>query len=206
MVPRDDIAQRALACVACHGKQGQASADGYFPRIAGKPSGYLYNQLINFREGRRRYPAMTYLVAHLSDDYLREMSDYFAALHPPYSAPTVPKASLQALARGRQLALDGDRVRNIPACVSCHGASLSGVLPAIPGLLGLPPDYIAAQFGAWRTGARQAAKPDCMLDVSRRMTADDIGAVAAWLASQPVPAGIAPALAHQLPVACGSAQ
>jgi cytochrome c553 len=202
---RDDIAQRVLACVACHGKQGQASADGYFPRIAGKPSGYLYNQLLNFREGRRSYPAMSYLVAHLSNDYLREMADYFSALQPPYSLPASPKGSAQALARGRQLAREGERAPNIPACVSCHGARLTGVLPAIPGLLGLPQDYIVAQIGAWRTGARHAASPDCMLDVSRRMTADDIGAVAAWLASQPMPVETSPAPFLILPVECGTA-
>ena len=42
-----------------------------------KPAGYLFNQLVNFREQRRRYPFMNYIVAHLSDDYLREMGEYF---------------------------------------------------------------------------------------------------------------------------------
>jgi cytochrome c553 len=49
----DTIAQRSLACAACHGKEGRATSEGYFPRIAGKPAGYLYNQLRNFHEGRR---------------------------------------------------------------------------------------------------------------------------------------------------------
>ena len=83
----DSIAQRAAACVACHGKEGRATSEGYFPRIAGKPEAYLYIQLLNFRDGKRQYPAMTHMVAHLSDGYLREMSAYFAAQHPPYPAP-----------------------------------------------------------------------------------------------------------------------
>ncbi|MEO6917425.1 MAG: c-type cytochrome, partial [Collimonas sp.] len=58
----DTIKQRLTACTACHGEQGRATSDGYYPRIAGKPAGYLYNQLHNFREGRRQYPMMTYLV------------------------------------------------------------------------------------------------------------------------------------------------
>ena len=37
----DTIAQRALACTACHGPQGRAAPDGYYPRLAGKPAGYL---------------------------------------------------------------------------------------------------------------------------------------------------------------------
>jgi cytochrome c553 len=203
---RDDIATRALACAACHGKEGRASNDGFFPRIAGKPAGYLYQQLLNFREGRRRYPAMNYLVAHLSDDYLREMAGYFAALHPPYPAARAPEASPSELEAGRQLVLHGDQPRGIPACVACHGARLTGVQPAIPGLLGLPRDYLSAQFGAWKTGARRAAEPDCMRHTSGLLTPQDIRAVAAWLSSQPPPANMAPAasLPGKLPLACGS--
>ena len=39
----DSIAQRTLACTACHGDQGRAGPDGFYPRLAGKPAGYLYN-------------------------------------------------------------------------------------------------------------------------------------------------------------------
>ena len=48
------MAERVRACTACHGKEGRATSDGYYPRIAGKPAGYLYNQLVNFRDGRRQ--------------------------------------------------------------------------------------------------------------------------------------------------------
>ncbi|MBC7445185.1 MAG: c-type cytochrome, partial [Polaromonas sp.] len=34
----DSMAQRTLACTACHGPQGRAAADGYYPRLAGKPA------------------------------------------------------------------------------------------------------------------------------------------------------------------------
>ncbi len=52
--PQDTLSQRVLACTACHGQEGRAAPDGYHPRIAGKPAQYLFNQLVNFREGRRR--------------------------------------------------------------------------------------------------------------------------------------------------------
>ena len=67
----DSMAQRTLACTACHGDQGRAGPDGYYPRIAGKPAGYLYNQLLNFREGRRHYALMTGLLDPLSNAYLK---------------------------------------------------------------------------------------------------------------------------------------
>jgi cytochrome c553 len=205
-VAPDTIAQRALACAACHGKEGRATREGYFPRIAGKPPGYLYNQLVNFREGRRQYPLMTYMVAHLSDEYLEEIAHYFGGLHLPYPAPEPAAAGPAILERGRALVQQGDVGRKIPACVACHGTRLTGALPAIPSLVGLPRDYLNSQFGAWQSGARKAAPPDCMAEISRKLTAEDVGAITSWLAAQPVPADMRPiaAGAVTLPLPCGS--
>lgn len=202
----DTIAQRAVACTACHGQEGRAASDGFYPRIAGKPAGYLYNQLVNFREGRRRYPLMIYMVDHLSDDYLHEIADYFANLHPPYPPPQPTTATPAVLERGRQLVFSGDTAKQVPACVACHGQGLTGALPSIPGLLGLPRDYLNAQFGAWKNGTRHAAAPDCMAQIAARLSDQDMSAAAAWLAAQPMPAGAAPAaaLTQKLPLACGS--
>ncbi|MBB6563407.1 cytochrome c553 [Acidovorax soli] len=199
------MAPRVLACVTCHGKEGRATQEGYFPRIAGKPAGYLANQLLNFREGRRSYPQMTSLIEHLTDDYLREMAAHFAALDLPYPPPPAPQAPPATLERGRLLVQQGDAARNIPACVQCHGPAMTGVNPFIPGLLGLPRDYLNSQLGAWKTGQRRAHAPDCMADIARQLTPDDVSAVSAWLAAQPVPGGGKPAasLAGTMPMRCG---
>ncbi|MDB5842307.1 MAG: c-type cytochrome [Herminiimonas sp.] len=204
-VVRDPMAQRVQACAACHGKEGRATNDGYFPRIAGKPAGYLYNQLLNFREGRRTYPLMTYMVDHLSDAYLMEMAQYFANLHPPYPPPQAVDASAATLERGRVLAVSGDPSRNVPACIACHGSKLTGVAPAIPGLTGLPRDYLNSQLGSWKSGVRRAAAPDCMAQIAARLAPADISAVSAWLASQPVDSSGAPAPSApgKLPIPCG---
>ncbi|WP_020654908.1 c-type cytochrome [Massilia niastensis] len=206
----DTLAQRLLACTSCHARvdaRGNPVNDSYFPRIAGKPAGYLYNQLLNFREGRRQYPLMTYLVDHLPDDYLREIAGHFASQHPPAPRPAPVDATARLLARGRQLVFDGDAARKLPACVACHGQRLTGVEPAIPGLLGLPRDYVNAQFGAWRNGVRRAHAPDCMAQVTSRLSLEDVAAVSGWLAAQPAPADARPAaaIARPLPLACGSA-
>ena len=204
-VPVSSMSSRVLACTACHGKEGRATPDGYFPRIAGKPAGYLANQLLNFRDGRRSYPQMTYLIEHLTDDYLREMAEHFAALDLPYPPPPAPQAPAAVLEQGRKLVQGGDGARNIPACVGCHGAAMTGVTPSIPGLLGLPRDYLNSQLGAWKTGQRRAHLPDCMADVARQLTPDDVSAVSAWLAAQPVAAGGKPArtLPAAMPARCG---
>jgi cytochrome c553 len=206
------MAERTQACTACHGPQGRAGPDGYYPRLAGKPAGYLYNQLRNFKDGRRHYALMEGLLAPLSDDYLREMAEYFSKLTPPYPRPLPSAADPVALVRGRALAMNGDAALNLPACVQCHGQALTGVMPATPGLLGLPRDYLNAQLGGWQTGQRHAYAPDCMADVARKLSPQDVNAVALWLATQPVPDPAHPATARptrtpgQLPLPlCGNA-
>jgi cytochrome c553 len=198
------MAERTAACAACHGKQGRAASAGTFPRIAGKPQAYLYQQLLAFRDGRRTHPQMGYLLAMLSDAYLNDMAAHFAGQHPPYPAPQAASAPAPLMARGRRLVFEGDPGRRIPACVACHGEQLAGVLPAIPGLLGLPRDYLNLQFGAWRNGTRSGAPPDCMAAVANRLSREDVAAVAAWLAGQSVPARYAPAAAlpAPLPLSC----
>jgi cytochrome c553 len=202
----DAMAKRVLACTTCHGKEGRATSEGYFPRIAGKPAGYLYNQLVNFREGRRTYAPMTYLIDHLSDAYLLEIAQHFASLELPYPPPQTRGASPEVLARGRALVFDGVRDREIPACAQCHGKALTGVKPAVPGLLGLPRDYLNGQLGAWQTRQRHAAAPDCMAAIAGKLTTQEIDEISTFLSSQPVPADSRPASAHAgpLPITCGS--
>lgn len=200
----DDLAPRVQACAACHGKAGRATPHGYYPRIAGKPAGYLFNQLVAFRDGRRHNGEMALLIEHLSDDYLREIAAYYAGRHPPYPPPEPATAEAATLDRGRVLVLQGDAARQLPACNACHGAELLGIEPAIPGVVGLPRDYLAAQLGAWRSGTRRAMAPDCMAQLAQRLSAEDIAAVTAWLSSQPVSA-LAPQPRRQgaLPLDCG---
>ena len=210
----DNIEQRVKACVVCHGDQGRSTNQGYFPRIAGKPAGYLFNQLLNFRERKRTYPQMNYLVAHLSDAYLQEMAHYFATQNPPYAAPLPSAASTTVLERGKALVMQGDKQRALPACVSCHGDRLTGKAPFVPGLLGLPRDYLVSQLGAWQTGNRRAHAPDCMAQLAKKLRAEDIEAVSTWLANQAIPQDTkpAPARASQTtaatpwPMQCGSIQ
>ncbi len=203
--PRDTIAQRVAPCVICHGAEGRASNQGYLPRIAGKPEGYLHRQLLHFRDGQRGHAQMRYLLERQSDDYLAEMAAYFASLSLPHPPPLPPQAGAAALARGERLVFQGAPDQGIPACAACHGAELTGVAPDIPGLLGLPYDYLASQFGHWRSGLRRADAPDCMADIASRMALADIEAAAAWLAAQPVPvqAQAAPRLPAPLPLDCG---
>lgn len=185
----DTLQQRIAACTACHGERGEGSpGSGFFPRLAGKPAGYLVRQLQDFQNGLRKYAPMEYTVRQLSPAYMREIAEYFSAQQVPYSHSPVPSVSAATLQRGDQLISKGDPTRKIPACTSCHGSQLTGVEPSTPGLVGLPYDYLSAQLGSWRTHTRATVAPDCMALVANRLSNSDITAVAASLASRPLPA------------------
>jgi len=205
----DTMAERVKPCVICHAQEGRVGADAYYPRIAGKPEGYLYNQLRNFRDGRRYYRPMAVLLENLSDQYLMEMAGYFSALKQAYPPPERMVLTPEEIKLARKLINEGDVARKIPACKECHGKELMGTAPFIPGLLGLPRPYMIAQFGAWRSGGlmrRQSA--DCMSEIAKQLTAQETTAVAAWLAAQPAPANTRPdtGLSAEMSRRCGIIQ
>jgi cytochrome c553 len=149
---------------------------------------------------------MNFLLAYLPDEYFKKMADYYANLSVPYENPALPTVGPDILKRGQTLAMQGDAARQIPPCMACHNPNFTGREPGIPGLIGLHADYISAQLGAWRYGTRTAVAPDCMQLVAARLTEADVAAVAAWLASRPIPADTRP-LKHsteRLPLTCGS--
>jgi cytochrome c553 len=183
----DTMEERVKPCVVCHGPEDKNGRDAYYPRIAGKPEGYIFNQLRNFRDGRRHYQPMAVLLEGLPDRYLREIAGYFASLKQAFPPPEPMRASPVKIELARKLVIRGDPARKIPGCVECHGNDLMGTAPFIPGLLGLPRVYIMAQFGNWQHGGMMRGQtPDCMSEIAKQLTANEANIVAAWLAAQPV--------------------
>lgn len=183
----DTLEQRVKPCIICHGDEDRAGRDAYYPRIAGKPAGYLFNQLRNFRDGKRYYQAMAILLENLSDDYLLEIARYFSSLKYPYPQPVANTLSSEETKSAETLIHSGDPERDIPACSACHGKALTGTKPFIPSLLGLPHAYLAAQFGGWRNGGiMRGQTPDCMSEIAKKMTQEEVNALAVWLPTQPV--------------------
>lgn len=191
-LPSDPMARRALACTACHGEQGRSSPMGYVPRLAGKPEGYLFDQMRAFRDGRRRHEGMARLMENLDDSALRAFASHFASIDLPYPPPAAKVLPAAAAERAARIVRSGLPEADVPACTACHGERLTGVAPLVPGLLGLPRDYLVGQLAAWRSGARIARVPDCMAVLARRLPRDDVAALADWLAAQPVPADSRP--------------
>ncbi|MCX7562132.1 cytochrome c4 [Xanthomonadaceae bacterium XH05] len=203
----DAMTERLAACAACHGARGEGTPGAeYYPHLAGKPAGYLFVQMQGFRDGRRHYPQMVYLMRNWDDAWLWRIADFYSS-QPMTTLDHAPPAALppEQRARAMQLVHEGDAARGLPACTRCHGAHLEGREPGIPALAGLPVDYLIAQLGGWLTGARHSLEPDCMSQVVQHLQPGDIRLVSTYLAglvpdldSRPMPASDEP-----LPLACG---
>ncbi|MBL79110.1 MAG: cytochrome C [Nitrosomonadaceae bacterium] len=183
----DTMEERVKACTICHNNKDRIGRDAYYPRIAGKPAGYIFNQLKHFRDGRRYYQPMAILLENMSDEYMLEIAHYFSSLQLPYPPPEEISMQPEEIEHINMLIRLGDLDRSIPACQSCHGKLLMGIKPFIPGLLGLPLAYISAQFGSWRNGGLMRGQDsNCMSEIANLLTDKEVVAIAKWLAMQPV--------------------
>lgn len=67
------------ACVACHGADGVAQIEDA-PNLAGENTIYIDTQLKAFRSGKRTHPIMSEIAAGLSDQEIRAVAEWYAAI------------------------------------------------------------------------------------------------------------------------------
>ena len=192
-ITRQGNGKGAPPCMACHGVDGAGQTASGNPRLAGINAGYLQKQLDDFASGARSNPIMQANATALSEDERHALALYYSKLPLP-PALAKPAAALPAAdSLGAQLATRGRWSSGVPACVQCHGPGGVGVGAHFPPLAGQPSAYIAAQLMAWQQGTRHNDPLQLMQHLSATLSAQDIQAVAAWFAAQPLPAaGAAP--------------
>lgn len=164
-------------CKECHNPDGNSTVAEY-PRLGGQQAAYLYKQLRDFRDGRRRNVIMQALTQELGDAELANVSAHFAAQPAMKGNP----ASTNAL--GRSLFEQGDGARGIPACSACHGADGKGrvagslVYPAIGGQHRF---YLRGQLQDWRSDIRRNSADGVMNQIAKSLGDKDIEALADYL-------------------------
>lgn len=171
----------AIACMTCHGAQGEGLAMAGYPAVAEMPSGYLAKQVQDFKAGTRKHPVMDGIAAALTPEELEAASVYMQA----FTAPEIPEItrSTQPTDLGSRLALRGDWSRNIPECIACHGPSGVGVGDTFPRLAGQSELYIVNQMNAWKNGTRQNDEADLMGHIARELNDEEIQAVAVYFSN-----------------------
>ncbi|MDO6695085.1 cytochrome c [Aliiglaciecola sp. 3_MG-2023] len=166
-------------CAACHGMQGEGNQMAGFPRLAGLSQGYLVKQLNDYIEGRRISQIMAPNVNDLTSEQVEEVATYYANLPVTKSeALTVDPSGI-----GKILVESGDWHNYLPPCASCHGVDSAGVGAVFPALAGQHATYIMQQLQDWKTGTRNNDPLGLMSNIAKRLSDEQIQAVAHYLTS-----------------------
>ena len=177
-------ATKGVVCSACHGPNGNSTSPEW-PRLAGQNAVYIVEQLRLFRSGVRNNPVMKPLASTLSDQDIDDIAVYYQA-----QTPVGLEADPSYWQAGEALYLRGDRAREVPACVACHGPVGRGNLAAgYPALRAQQSVYVVKQLNDYANGTRYTgANPETasrngpmMFAVARRLSPEQIRNVASYV-------------------------
>jgi cytochrome c553 len=161
--------KKAEACIACHGPNGN-STNPQFPILAGQTARYLYLQLRDFKEGRRKEPGMGPFVAKLSREDMLDLSAFFAAQRLRAPAFRVDEA------RSRRGKAKADET----LCTMCHLGGFMGQ-NEIPRVAGQHYQYIVKQLKDFKS-YRRTNDAGNMTSVARTLSDRDIEDLGHYLA------------------------
>ena len=180
--PAASAAAAAPPCEACHGVHGEGMAAAHVPRIAGQSADYLQKQLDDYAEGTRDNPIMRNFAKALSGQQRAKFAARYAAMSARYIPQAKPPIAVH-LARGHQLAFQGDEAKRVQACNACHGPDGVGVPHAAPYLAGQSAEFLASALKAFKDGTRKNDAGELMRSVAERLDDADIAAVTGYFAS-----------------------
>lgn len=171
--------KKVIVCAACHGAEGK-SVNPEWPNLAGQHARYLLKQMHDYQQKQGRVNAvMSSILVDLSSEEMAELADYYERLPQALS-----EAAQQPLQKGEQLYRMGDFEKRIASCITCHGPKGTGNSGAgFPSLVGQHPEYLILQMQQFKSGIRRNDLNGVMQDACKKMTLDDMVAVANYLAT-----------------------
>src|SRR6476659_8080440 len=162
--------EKAELCAGCHGDAGISQTEN-IPSLAAQPDQFIQWQLVFFRAGSRKNEQMQPIAEEITNEDVRTLGAYFAAMTPPKAAedkdPDLSK-------KGAQVAV-GCR------CASCHTDSFAGT-KAVARLAGQREEYLVKSLRDYKTSQRVGGGGAAMADVAYHMSDEEITAVAHYLA------------------------
>ena len=164
------FAVKAELCAGCHGEDGVSQMEN-MPSLAGQLDQFIQWQLVYFRAGSRKNEQMQPIVDDLSNEDIRTLGAYFAAL-PPFKG--APDDNPDLSAKGKQAAA-GRR------CASCHTDTYVGT-KAVARLAGQREEYLVKALHDYKSGARSGGAGAAMTDVAYPLSDEEITALAHYLA------------------------
>ncbi len=162
-------------CSACHGPAGVSKMDGV-PSLAGEPDFFTEYQLLYFRGETRKNEQMMAVARDLTDDDIRDLGAYYAALPGP-PAPIDPDPDPALTKEGAALVKDRQ-------CAQCHMNTFVGQ-GEIGRLAGQREEAIVKALHDYQHGARRGRGNVIMPEIAYSLNDDDIKALAHFMSRQP---------------------
>ena len=166
----ETIEEKATLCAACHGEAG-IPPDPKFPNIWGQHTGYLFIQLKDLKEGRRKNEVMAPIVAEMSKDDMLAYAEYFAGKEWPRTGYSV---SAEDAGKANPIEVAGQ-------CTACHLEGYVGD-SAVPRLAGQNPDYLTKTTKDFKT--RERGNNAFMTDMLASFSDADIALMSRFTAGQ----------------------
>jgi cytochrome c553 len=167
----NDVKEKAAVCSGCHGEAGISQTEN-IPSLAGQPDQFIQWQLVFFRGGSRKNEQMQLIAEQVSNEDVRTLGAYFAALTPPKT--TTPDDNPDLSKKGAQAAA-GRR------CASCHTDNYEGT-KAVARLAGQREEYLLKSLHDYKSGVRSGGAWAAMTDVAYPLSEEEITALAHYLA------------------------
>ena len=187
--------QKAAACMACHGPDGNSMAlpppADPWPKLAGQVPEYIIKQLHDFKAGRRNNVQMSPQAQAVAETDIADIAAFFAS----QKVRPAEATRKDLLATGEAMFLKGKgRPQVVAACVGCHGlngvgnrdwAKLMVKEPVIlaPAVGGQHASYVVKQLLAFRDAMRNNDNGKVMRDIAGRLDDNEIAAVAEYLST-----------------------
>ena len=159
---------QADTCVACHGPNGNAVIP-LNPSLAGQTWRYIYLQLKDFKEGRRKDPQMTPIAADLTRDDMIALGNWFAAQKRLTNQFKADSAKVAA----------GAKIADAVLCPMCHLGGFSGQ-NEIPRVAGLNYEYVVKQLQDFKH-RRRTNDAGNMTSVAGTLSDQDIDNLAQYI-------------------------
>jgi cytochrome c553 len=170
-------------CAKCHEAGLIGSPDGDAPNLTLQTAPYLFETLHAFHLNKRHNSQMVEMARNLTTPEIESLAAFIGAM-PPVARPQELDAA--AIARGKELALNGDPDRELPACTTCHAAAVVEALPLFARLDGQSAIYLERRLKELDSAySAQTAGLNPMFPIARKLTAAERADLAAYFASLP---------------------
>ncbi len=171
------LEEQLQLCAGCHNPDGN-SVIPENPKLSGLDKKYIRLQLEDFKSGARKNETMGAIIQGVDEGMFDDLAEFFSDQKRSVNVSDKP----ELVAQGQQIFEEGVFATAAPACMGCHGEDGSGS-KKFPRLNGQNAPYVVNQLTNFANGARTNDAKGLMQAVSKRLSEQDIAAVAEYMST-----------------------